>query len=74
MSLACRLCWKRLIGGRRAYYYREPNNETPIPFFEQILYQDEHLVVVDKPHFLPVIPSGQFLQQTLLVRLKDFSV
>jgi tRNA pseudouridine32 synthase/23S rRNA pseudouridine746 synthase len=57
-------------GGRRAYYYRELDNETPIPFFEQILYQDEHLVVVDKPHFLPVIPSGQFLQQTLLVRLK----
>ncbi len=57
-------------GGRRAYYYRELDNETPIPFVEQILYQDEHLVVVDKPHFLPVIPAGQFLQQTLLVRLK----
>ncbi|MBK7301574.1 MAG: hypothetical protein IPI79_15560 [Moraxellaceae bacterium] len=38
----------------------ELDNETPIPFVEQILYQDEHLVVVDKPHFLPVIPAGQF--------------
>lgn len=57
-------------GGRRVYYYRELDSEPTIPFNEQILYQDEHLVVVDKPHFLPVIPAGQFLHQTLLVRLK----
>ena len=31
---------------------------------------DEHLVVVDKPHFLPMIPTGRFLHETLLVRLK----
>jgi tRNA pseudouridine32 synthase/23S rRNA pseudouridine746 synthase len=44
--------------------------ETPIPFKEEILHLDEHLVVVDKPHFLPVIPAGRFLHETLLVRLK----
>ncbi len=27
-------------------------------------------MVADKPHFLPVIPSGRFLQETLLVRLR----
>lgn len=52
------------------YYYREIAHETPIPFEEQILYQDENLLVADKPHFLPVIPSGRFLHETLLVRLK----
>lgn len=52
------------------YYYREWAQETPIPFTETILYQDEHILVVDKPHFLPVIPSGRFVQQSLLVRLK----
>jgi len=52
------------------YYYRELEDETPIPFEEHILYQDAHLLVVDKPHFLPVIPSGRFLRETLLVRLK----
>lgn len=31
---------------------------------------DEHLIVVDKPHFLPVIPSGRFLRETLLTRLR----
>ncbi len=56
--------------GMCIYYYREIENETPIPFHEEILFQDEHLLVVDKPHFLPVIPSGRFLRETLLVRLK----
>ena len=44
--------------------------EARIPFEEAVLYQDDHLVVADKPHFLPVTPSGHYLQETLLVRLK----
>ncbi|TFW32120.1 pseudouridine synthase [Massilia horti] len=56
--------------GMRIWYYRELIDETPIPFKEQILFQDEHLLVVDKPHFLPMIPTGRFLHETLLVRLK----
>jgi tRNA pseudouridine32 synthase/23S rRNA pseudouridine746 synthase len=52
------------------YYYREVPNESVIPFDEVVLYQDAHLVVVDKPHFLPVVPSGGYLNETVLVRLK----
>lgn len=52
------------------YYFRDVPHEPHIPFEEVILYQDEHLIVVDKPHFLPVIPSGAYLQETVLVRLK----
>ncbi len=54
----------------RIYYYRSLPNEPRIPFTETIIYQDAHLVVADKPHFLPVTPSGHYLQETLLVRLK----
>lgn len=54
----------------RVYYYRSLPPETPIPFEETVLYQDEHLLVADKPHFLPVTPSGRYVQETLLVRLK----
>ena len=54
----------------RVYYYRELPTEVPIPFNEVVLFQDAHLLVVDKPHFLPVTPAGKYLQQTLLVRLK----
>jgi tRNA pseudouridine32 synthase/23S rRNA pseudouridine746 synthase len=54
----------------RIYYYRDVDVEPRIPFEEAVLYQDAHLVVADKPHFLPVTPSGHYLQETLLVRLK----
>jgi tRNA pseudouridine32 synthase / 23S rRNA pseudouridine746 synthase len=57
--------------GMRIWYYRELETpETPIPFHEQVLFRDAHLLVVDKPHFLPTIPTGRFLHETLLVRLK----
>jgi len=51
-------------------YFRRLAREPEIPFEEEILFQDEHLVVADKPHFLPVTPSGLYLHQTLLNRLK----
>ena len=51
-------------------YFRRLDREPEIPFTEEILYQDEHIVVADKPHFLPVTPSGLYLHQTLLNRLK----
>ena len=57
-------------GGIRLYYYRQLQSELTLPFAETVLYQDEHLLVADKPHFMPVTPSGRYLQQTLLVRLK----
>lgn len=56
--------------GRRLYYYREVPGEPAIPFTEQILWQDAHLMVVDKPHFLPVVPSGSHVRETLLARLQ----
>ena len=51
-------------------YFRRLAREPDIPFVEKILFQDEHIVVADKPHFLPVTPSGLYLQQTLLNRLR----
>lgn len=58
------------VPGLRLYYYRELADEAAIPFEEAVLFQDEHLVVADKPHFLPVVPTGPYLHHTLLVRLK----
>jgi tRNA pseudouridine32 synthase/23S rRNA pseudouridine746 synthase len=56
--------------GSHLYYYRSLPPEYPLPFPETVLYQDRWLVVADKPHFLPVTPSGRYLQETLLIRLK----
>jgi len=55
---------------QKLYYYRAIENEVPVPFQETILFEDELIVVADKPHFLAVTPGGRFLQETLLVRLK----
>ena len=56
--------------GRRLYYYRMLAEEPTVPFEERILFQDEFLLVADKPHFLPVTPKGRYVHQTLLTRLK----
>lgn len=61
---------RALVPGLRLYYYRTLAQETPLPFEAQVLYRDAHLLVADKPHFLPVVPAGRFLQNSLLVRLK----
>lgn len=55
--------------GLRIHYFREVPNEKPIPVLESILHLDEHLVVADKPHFLPVTPTGEYVEETLLRRL-----
>lgn len=55
----------------RLWYWREPPAEAPIPFEAQILFQDECLVVADKPHFLPTTPSGRYARETLLARLQQ---
>jgi tRNA pseudouridine32 synthase / 23S rRNA pseudouridine746 synthase len=57
----------------RLWYWRAlpPDVVEPvIPFEAELLYQDDHLIAVDKPHFLPMAPKGRHVQQTLLVRLK----
>lgn len=55
---------------RKLYYYRTRIDEPRVPFDEILLFQDEHLVVAHKPHFLAVTPGGGHLQETLQVRLK----
>lgn len=56
---------------QKIYYYRALTQERVVPFEHQIIYENEHIVVVDKPHFLTVAPTGRYVQQTLLVRLKQ---
>jgi tRNA pseudouridine32 synthase / 23S rRNA pseudouridine746 synthase len=55
---------------RRLYYWRWLDDEPQVPFEARILHLDDHLLVADKPHFLPVTPKGRYVQQTLLTRLR----
>ncbi|HWL30307.1 MAG TPA: pseudouridine synthase, partial [Burkholderiaceae bacterium] len=55
---------------RWLWYYREVPDEPTIPFDLPVLYRDDYLVVVDKPHFLASIPGGRHLRETALTRLR----
>ena len=56
---------------KRIFYFREVENEPVIPFPETILFQNDELLVACKPHFLPVIPGGRFVNECLLNRLRE---
>lgn len=55
---------------QRIYYYREVENEPSIPFKETILFQDNHILVAYKPHFLAVTPGGIYVNECLQNRLR----
>ena len=56
--------------GAHVYFYRELRDESSVPFDIPILYRDDDIVVVDKPHFLATMPRGRHVAQTALVRLR----
>ncbi|NGP07892.1 pseudouridine synthase [Rhodococcus sp. 14C212] len=56
--------------GRFVYLYRDPPVEERVPFEIDVLHRDEHLLVVDKPHFLATTPRGSWVAETALVRLR----
>ena len=61
---------QRYLPHGKLYYYRTVAYEIPNPAQACVLFEDDLLVVADKPHFLPVTPSGDYLQETLLIRLR----
>jgi len=58
------------MAGQRFFYYRNVADEPLLPMSATVLFEDDHLLVADKPHFMPVTPSGPYVQQCLLVQLK----
>jgi tRNA pseudouridine32 synthase / 23S rRNA pseudouridine746 synthase len=56
--------------GTYLWFHRDLPVEPPVPFEIGIVYRDERLLVVDKPHFLATIPRGRHVVETALVRLR----
>jgi 23S rRNA pseudouridine1911/1915/1917 synthase len=50
--------------------WRPPWDETPVPTAVPVLYEDDHLLAVDKPALLPVHPTARYHRNTLIVVLK----
>ncbi len=51
-------------------YFRQLQQEPAVPFEAAIIFENEYIVVADKPHFLPVTPVGSFIENTLQSRLQ----
>ncbi|HZF89180.1 RluA family pseudouridine synthase [Streptomyces sp.] len=58
------------VPGMFVWFHRELPEEVPVPFPLRIVYHDEHIVVVDKPHFLATTPRGSHVAETALARLR----
>lgn len=59
------------VPGRRIFYFREVETEPVIPFAERIVFRNDEILVADKPHFLPVVPGGRYVNECLEQRLRD---
>ncbi|MAD77654.1 MAG: pseudouridine synthase [Rheinheimera sp.] len=55
---------------KRLCYFREVAAEPVIPLSHHIIFQNDHIIVADKPHFLPVTPGGDYVNECLLARLQ----
>lgn len=56
--------------GERIWYFRELADEPELPSDMPVLYEDEHVLAIDKPHFLPTTPRGAYIAQTALTKLR----
>lgn len=50
--------------------HRDLPVEVPLPFELDVLYRDERLVVVDKPHFMATMPRGDHVVNSALARAR----
>ncbi len=60
----------RVRAEQQVFLWRAPWDETPVPTFLGILYEDEHFLAIDKPAHLPVHPSARYHKNTLIKLLQ----
>lgn len=58
-----------LSGGSELVYHRLPWKEPDAPHLLQVLYDDDHMIALNKPSGLQVLPGGLFQQRTVLKQL-----
>lgn len=59
-----------VIPGGFYFFHRPVPPEERIPFDVGIVFEDEDLLVVDKPHFLASTPNGRFVRECVVTRLR----
>lgn len=58
------------LAGQQIWYYRQLGDERPVPFDMPVLFEDDWVLAIDKPHFLPTTPNGSFVLHTALAKLR----
>lgn len=56
--------------GTDLFFYRRPAPEAPVPYKIEAVYEDDDLLVVDKPPFLATMPRAAHITETATVRLR----
>ncbi|MER0093584.1 pseudouridine synthase [Corynebacterium sp. KPL2838] len=52
------------------FFYRIPAPETPVPYDIPIIYEDDNILVADKPPFMATMPRARHIVETATVRLR----
>lgn len=58
------------LAGQKIWYYRQLPQEPEVPTDIPTLYEDDHIIAIDKPHFLNTAPNGRFVANTALTLLR----
>ena len=56
--------------GTDVFFYRRPAPEPPVPFTITTVFEDDDVLVVDKPPFLATMPRASHITETATVRLR----
>ncbi|AZA10470.1 Ribosomal large subunit pseudouridine synthase A [Corynebacterium gerontici] len=64
---------ERLVAGEDLWFYRMPAPEREAPYRCEIIYEDDLIMVVDKPPFLATMPRGMHITQTVTVQMRKAS-
>lgn len=59
-----------LFPGDEVHVLTKRNKEPRVSFDYSVVYEDEHILVINKPGNLPVHPAGKFYFHTLLIHLR----
>lgn len=59
-----------LAPGTDIFFYRRPAPEKPVPYSITTVYEDDDILVVDKPPFLATMPRASHITETATVRLR----
>ena len=62
-----------LRANQEVWFYRIPAPEVPVPYRCETIFEDERLLVVDKPPFLATMPRGKHITQSATVQLRKLT-